>query len=518
MATFSTSTSSGVSIDMLWGVWDGTLVASPGEYRVQLVPEPVTGIVVRYLSADNSFTYSGAAGAQQPTGGNYSAVELIIENGLNVTVLARLDGFAAQPLTSVFSSPDATVMAGSDTLNGNIGADTLRGFGGDDTLLGGSGADRLYGGDGSDTFTVSNSSDIVAGEVIDGGTGGSNIDRILASGFIDLSPATLVSIERIEMSVFGPNAVGFNAAQVGGGALSTTSSIVGSADDRHISSSMRRDGERRLVGLRDLELERRRLHPDSNRGRRSGDRWNRASDTFASILGADSLYGGGGDDAFDILGSSVAGLIVDGGAGQDTLSYRGAGGDMSLLEVVSIERLVYATGGFTSLTFADVQVGAGLSSCTFGHRIVQYRSPDLSNGSIDRARSLGFCILQLVVVIRPLSRSTATTMPRPSSARASRHDLGGRRRRYADGVPGAPMRFGRQRLAGGDGSDTFCGGDGTTRDFVSETDGDLRQPDVAIAQHAASANVVYLTLFGDNAGPTFVPAMTATTRCGGMAT
>ena len=47
MATFSTSSSSGVSTDSLWGAWDGTLLALPGEYRVQLLPEPVTGIVVR---------------------------------------------------------------------------------------------------------------------------------------------------------------------------------------------------------------------------------------------------------------------------------------------------------------------------------------------------------------------------------------------------------------------------------------------------------------------------------------
>ena len=146
-----------------------------------------------------------------------------------MTVLARLDGFAAQPLTSVFSNPDATILAGSDTLYGHIGADTLRGFGGDDTLLGGFGADRLYGGGGSDTFLFKNSAEIVSGEVIDGGTGGSNVDRILASNYIDLSAATLVSIERLELGGPGTNAVNFNAFQVGGGALSATLSIVGSA-------------------------------------------------------------------------------------------------------------------------------------------------------------------------------------------------------------------------------------------------------------------------------------------------
>ena len=301
MATFSTSSSGGVSMDSLWGAWDGTLVASPGQYRVQLVPEPATGIVVRYLSANSSFTYTGAAGAQQPTGGTYTAVELIIENGLNVTVLARLDGFTAQPLTSVFSNPDATILAGSDTLSGNAGADTLRGYGGDDTLSGFGGADRLYGGDGSDTFAYSSSNDLVSGEVIDGGTGGSNIDRIQVSGSIDLSPATLVSIESIELSGAAAHTVNFNASQVGGGALSATLSIVGSAATDSIFIDATGAASVDLSGFVFSGWSAADYIQIQTGGADQAIVGTGQSENFASIIGADSLYGGGGDDVFDVV-------------------------------------------------------------------------------------------------------------------------------------------------------------------------------------------------------------------------
>ena len=273
----------------------------PGEYRVQLLPEPVTGIVVRYLSADNSFTYSGAAGAQQPTGGTYTAVELIIENGLSVTVLARLDGFAAQPLTSVFSNPDATILAGSDTLYGHIGADTLRGFGGDDTLLGGFGADRLYGGDGSDTFLFKNSSEIVSGEVIDGGTGGSNVDRILASSYIDLSAATLVSIERHR--AWRPWHQCRQFQRVPG----RWRRAIGDPEHRRLGGSIEQlilvEGTAAVNGA-----------GDSNDNVVIG---NSVGDTLYGNDGADTLYGFANDDV--LVGGNGAD-IIDSGTGDDNIS------------------------------------------------------------------------------------------------------------------------------------------------------------------------------------------------------
>jgi Domain of unknown function (DUF4214)/RTX calcium-binding nonapeptide repeat (4 copies) len=61
----------------------------------------------------------------------------------------------------------ATVLAGSDTMNGSAGGDTLLGYGGNDTIAGGAGNDTIIGGAGND--------------VIDGGDG---IDTARYSGLL----------------------------------------------------------------------------------------------------------------------------------------------------------------------------------------------------------------------------------------------------------------------------------------------------------------------------------------------
>ena len=67
MANFNVLSPNGTSIDDLWGQWQTTLVATADTYRVQLT----NGQIVEYISATSNFTYSGAAGAEQPAGGTY---------------------------------------------------------------------------------------------------------------------------------------------------------------------------------------------------------------------------------------------------------------------------------------------------------------------------------------------------------------------------------------------------------------------------------------------------------------
>jgi Ca2+-binding RTX toxin-like protein len=66
---------------------------------------------------------------------------------------------------------------GADSLHGDEGADTLLGGAGNDTLFGGAGADRLFGGDDRDLITATGTAQDF-GDVIDGGSGGDDVDTL----------------------------------------------------------------------------------------------------------------------------------------------------------------------------------------------------------------------------------------------------------------------------------------------------------------------------------------------------
>ena len=62
----------------------------------------------------------------------------------------------------------------NDTITGTAQRDMIDGGNGDDVLRGGSGNDVLRGGSGNDEFTYFATTDLVAGESIDGGAGNSD--------------------------------------------------------------------------------------------------------------------------------------------------------------------------------------------------------------------------------------------------------------------------------------------------------------------------------------------------------
>lgn len=70
---------------------------------------------------------------------------------------------------------------GWDTIYGGEGEDSLYGGDGDDTISGGDGNDVVYAGDGSDIITTGDDKDIIyagAGDTVDGGEGGSDMDTL----------------------------------------------------------------------------------------------------------------------------------------------------------------------------------------------------------------------------------------------------------------------------------------------------------------------------------------------------
>lgn len=78
---------------------------------------------------------------------------------------------------------DDTLIGGSgaDTLDGGIDDDLLQGGVGQDDMIGGQGADTMEGGDDRDFFIINERTDAF-GDVIDGGTGGNDVDRLTLTG------------------------------------------------------------------------------------------------------------------------------------------------------------------------------------------------------------------------------------------------------------------------------------------------------------------------------------------------
>lgn len=102
--------------------------------------------------------------------------------------------------------------SGDDTADGAGGSDTIWGMGGSDLLKGGTGADSLLGGDGDDVLMGFGGVTTIAGAQADTLDGGAGTDTLTDTTDIDLSGATLTSIEKIELPA--ARQFTFNSGQV----------------------------------------------------------------------------------------------------------------------------------------------------------------------------------------------------------------------------------------------------------------------------------------------------------------
>ncbi|WP_129782222.1 hypothetical protein [Peristeroidobacter soli] len=139
--------------------------------------------------------------------------------------------------------------SGADRLTGGDGNDKLRGGAGDDVLVGGLGQDDLDGGEGSDRYEILPEIENEDGEVIgtgieagdiiaDSGSSGTDSIKLMGSGVVDLSVATILGIENLEFSDLGNEVTAtggqLDAMTVTGGAASDTL-IVALGDNDQVS-------------------------------------------------------------------------------------------------------------------------------------------------------------------------------------------------------------------------------------------------------------------------------------------
>ncbi|MDQ0471668.1 Ca2+-binding RTX toxin-like protein [Labrys wisconsinensis] len=157
---------------------------------------------------------------------------------------------------------DPALDTGNDTLNGLAGNDVLWGYGGDDTLNGGFGNDTLNGGIGNDTIRDDDSTTDLGNDQISGGDGN---DFIFSIGGVDTIDGG-AGVDTVFLSRASTVDLTFNMT----GSTGTT--------------VLQGDG------------------------------------TTVSNVEVVNLRTGSGNDTLSLTGSSVVGSLLDGGAGNDTLS------------------------------------------------------------------------------------------------------------------------------------------------------------------------------------------------------
>lgn len=173
-----------------------------------------------------------------------------------------------------------------DTLDGGAGNDTLEGGDGDDTLIGGAGADRLIGGTGRDTADYSASGQGVTVNLLTGTAFGGDaegdtligVDNAIGSEFNDV-----LTFHNTHGSLFG----GGGNDTLFGGAGSGNELFGGNGDDLIAGLA----GADRLVG------------------------GNGADTLIAS--GNDTIDGGEGDSAVDVLRLEAGGTVAYGGGNNE---------------------------------------------------------------------------------------------------------------------------------------------------------------------------------------------------------
>ena len=237
----------------------------------------------------------------------------------------------------------------NDTITGNAGDDTLYGAGGDDTMTGDAGNDSLFGGSGDDTIDGGSGADVIdGGSNADSITGGSGDDKVnLTASF---GNDTIAGGETSETAGDWLDASGMDKSVT----LIFTGSEAGSVTDGTSTATFSQIENFRLSGFNDS------LNGASNTasmvvdGGAGNDTITGGSgnDTVFGGSGNDSLTGGGGDDTFRLATGFGTDTMMGGETGE-------TGGDT--LDASDLNRTVTVTyTGSEAGTISD-----GVSTGTF---------------------------------------------------------------------------------------------------------------------------------------------------------
>lgn len=304
---------------------------------------------------------------------------------------------------------------GDDTLNGSNdddlirglgGNDVLNGFQGDDSLVGGEGADRLYGGLNDDTLEGGRGADFLDGgrgdDRLDGGAGN---DRLLwVDGNDTLLGGSLNDLFEVHAGTQG----GLGGGEIDGGEGLDTLELVAVSPGEALSASVlyapdgtavmtHAGGDVSVTGIELIRLTQGNFVVDG-----------RAADTALQVglrlrvtggapptdSGNSTVWGGGGDDILetngfadggdgnDALLGEEDGLILQGGAGNDTLDANLSDGS----------RLDGGAGDDLLIAWGDSTLSGGAGADIFVTGMNQTAPPtitDYADGEVLEVRFVG---------------------------------------------------------------------------------------------------------------------------------
>ncbi|MCA6361056.1 calcium-binding protein, partial [Phenylobacterium sp.] len=314
-----------------------------------------------------TFTLSGVAGGAT----EFLVVNVDAGGTASLATLGTISDLTVQ-INGSTGNENITGSAISDTITGGAGDDVLSGGNGDDTLAGGAGTDNLAGGAGDDTFIYTTTTDAAAGETVDGGGG---TDTVRVTGATVFTPT--VSFTGVESLVVAGTTATLSTAQLtaftsASGSGSATLAVNVDANAVYTPLNLgftgltlslvgAAGGNENLTGLAGAES----LSGLAGDDTLNGDAGN---DSLLGGAGVDSLIGGSGDDTFvyTTTTDAVAGEIVNGGLGTDTVRVTGATVFDPTVSFTAVENLVAAGVAATLSTtqlnnFASVS-GTGGSS------------------------------------------------------------------------------------------------------------------------------------------------------------
>jgi Ca2+-binding RTX toxin-like protein len=200
---------SGESID--GGAGTDTLLFSAAGSFVNFTAGTLTGIEALNFEADGEARFNASSfGPGQISsvrgGDGDNLVTIEGASSLDLSGLALVNWNEPGDRFIIFGTAAADVITGTEGRDSNI--------------QGNGGADTLNGGDGDDTFRFLFSDDVVAGEIIDGGTG---TDLLFMLADSDFSVAVLSNLEGaiIGDPLFGPATATFLSTQIGAGKITS---------------------------------------------------------------------------------------------------------------------------------------------------------------------------------------------------------------------------------------------------------------------------------------------------------
>ncbi|MDB5707151.1 MAG: hypothetical protein JWN66_4267, partial [Sphingomonas bacterium] len=293
-----------------------------------------------------------------------------------------------------------------DNLYGEDGNDTLYGSDGYDTIHGGAGLDKLYGEGTDDLLVIDSASDLIAGEVYDGGAGSDTLS-LTGGGTFDLSTVSLVSVERLD-NIYGTAVL--TTAQLasftylsGTISFATTGAVTLGGSYNNVTFLLNAGGNTidastassgiRVIGSVVGESITGSGYADQLEGGGGIDTINGGGgdDTLRGGAGADIVNGGSGNDVilFDSASDLAAGEQIDGGADFDLIRLSSFGGSIALnlttatmtgiegidtgsysssvsLTAAQLDALTAVSGNFVLTTGGSVSMAGVTSAAEFG--------------------------------------------------------------------------------------------------------------------------------------------------------